>query len=65
MFVQLLRDTQRAVGVLPGATLIQGDLTRVADLPDSLAGAHDRPNMPLSAEPARVRTDLERLTGRS
>ncbi|WP_282004801.1 SDR family oxidoreductase [Propioniciclava sinopodophylli] len=35
-----------------------------ADLPGSLDGAHDRPNMPLSAEPARVRTDLDRLTGR-
>ena len=36
-----------------------------ADLPGSLDGAHDRPNMPLSSEPVRVRTDLERLTGHS
>lgn len=36
-----------------------------ADRPGSLDGAHDRPNMPLSSEPARVRADLARLTGRS
>lgn len=36
-----------------------------ADLPGSLDGAHDRPNMPLNSEPARVRVDLDRLTGRS
>lgn len=31
------------------------------DLPGSLDGAHDRPNMPLNSEPAGVRTDLDRL----
>ena len=36
-----------------------------ADLPGSLDGAHDRPNMPVGTEPARVRTDLERLGRRS
>ena len=35
------------------------------DLSGSLDGAHDRPNMPPGAEPARVRVDLDRLTGRS
>ena len=34
----LVRDSQRAVGVLPGATLVQGDLTRAADLTAAVAG---------------------------
>ncbi|MGB8021973.1 MAG: NAD(P)H-binding protein, partial [Candidatus Nanopelagicales bacterium] len=33
----LVRDTRRAAGVLPGATLVQGDLTRVADLAAAVA----------------------------
>ena len=34
----LVRDTKRAAGVLPGATLVPGELTRAADLTAAVAG---------------------------
>lgn len=34
-----------------------------ADVPGALDGAHDRANMPVTAEPPLVRHDLQRLTG--
>lgn len=33
-----VRDTQRAAGVLAGATLVQGDLTQITDLASAVAG---------------------------